>query len=1046
MNVYRVRLAGRWAILAALCLALGIAASAAPPNTFVTPPDITPTSFWRIDYWDFNPSFSPTGQIAMAPVALNSYGKSAFSMIPGDGIGGAGCARQGGKVHFGTQDLDGVLLSSINTLSYSYLADELGSGATPTNLAPYVNIFIDRNSDGIWRGGNDTILIYEPIYTRGNGFVTVDTWYTDNIIGASATGNWHVAGQPITGVGQFSPAAPNDTWAEIMLVDLDGAGPGTMLVRDLPIVNPDPGCDDPGSLTSDEGTGSGLSFVVGQKSGDGWTGWQGFLDAIQLGVNPTALQDINITLSQSLNVTGGNGQSVVVGSTFSNNLTVRLVDTGGNGIAGETVSFSAPVSGASAALSSTTQITDVNGYASVSAVANLTAGSYNVTVNADGRQAVIGLTNTAPPVSTTQLVLPQNLQTPATDFWVVDYYDNTIAAPPSPLGELALNPTGADLTGFGSTSFNMLPGPGIGDPPPGGGCDRLGGKVYIGTTQLAGLSLRDLTRLKYSYMIDTPDSLNQLAPVVNIFVDRDNNGLFTGADTILVYEPIYTRGNGFVTVETWYSDLVIGVEDNGGLVTANGRWHTAAAAIPGLPGSGAGAPDSTVDTWAEIIATDVDGVPGGDRIGDLKIVNPTAGCDDAGPSSDEGTGSGFVISIGQKNGQGFANMSAFVEAIDLWTNGAAPTGPTVYDFALYGTPTTIAKTSGDNQSQDIGFLFDDPLTVVVTDASSNPVIGATVTFTAPGVGASAAVTASVVTDATGTASTNAIANMTAGDPYNVTAAMGALSTNFALTNTDPGAAVKTYVLPQDLDGIGDLWTIDYYDNDPVNSPNGQLAFNPAGIGAPLAGYGSSSFQMLTGPGLGGTGCARLGGKVFLGTQQLNGTALKDLKYLSYSFLLEDTDDFNYGVYINVFVDKNGDGLWVGSQDSILVYEAIKPGNTPGPVTMTANTWYEPVAIGPLSTGRWHSAAQTLGTISPNNPGAVDTWNEILAEPFAGPFGDTVGDLRVVNPTAGCDDAGPSSDEGTGSGLVIVIGQKNGASYSNADAHVDKMCIRDRYKA
>src|SRR6185295_15701497 len=69
---------------------------------------------------------------------------------------------------------------------------------------------------------------------------------------------------------------------------------------------------------------------------------------------------------------------------------------------------------------------------------------------------------------------------------------------------------------------------------------------------------------------------------------------------------------------------------------------------------------------------------------------------------------------------------------------------------------------------------------------NNPISGATVTFGAPGSGASGVFAGGVVTAATnGTGlATSAVftANGTAGS-YAVTASIGALSTSFALTNT-----------------------------------------------------------------------------------------------------------------------------------------------------------------------------------------------------------------------------------------------------------------------
>ena len=77
----------------------------------------------------------------------------------------------------------------------------------------------------------------------------------------------------------------------------------------------------------------------------------------------------------------------------------------------------------------------------------------------------------------------------------------------------------------------------------------------------------------------------------------------------------------------------------------------------------------------------------------------------------------------------------------------------------------------------------------VLDGSSNPISGEPVTFTAPGSGASAILggnsSTTLVTGASGVATSPvSVANGTAGS-YNVTASVGALLTQFALTNVAP---------------------------------------------------------------------------------------------------------------------------------------------------------------------------------------------------------------------------------------------------------------------
>ena len=100
-----------------------------------------------------------------------------------------------------------------------------------------------------------------------------------------------------------------------------------------------------------------------------------------------------------------------------------------------------------------------------------------------------------------------------------------------------------------------------------------------------------------------------------------------------------------------------------------------------------------------------------------------------------------------------------------------------------GTASSLAIAQGSGQSATVNTAFAIPLQVIVKDQYGNPVSGATVTFTAPTSGQSAAFSTPAATAADGTTSVIATANATAGT-YGVNAVSGRLpSPRFALTNT-----------------------------------------------------------------------------------------------------------------------------------------------------------------------------------------------------------------------------------------------------------------------
>jgi hypothetical protein len=112
-----------------------------------------------------------------------------------------------------------------------------------------------------------------------------------------------------------------------------------------------------------------------------------------------------------------------------------------------------------------------------------------------------------------------------------------------------------------------------------------------------------------------------------------------------------------------------------------------------------------------------------------------------------------------------------------------------------GSPAAVSVASGSPQSAAVNTAFGSPMVALVSDAAGNPVSGATVTFTAPGSGASgtfangtATTTATTAANGQATASTFT-ANTVAGSDSVMATVTGASSATFGLTNT-PGSASK----------------------------------------------------------------------------------------------------------------------------------------------------------------------------------------------------------------------------------------------------------------
>ena len=128
-----------------------------------------------------------------------------------------------------------------------------------------------------------------------------------------------------------------------------------------------------------------------------------------------------------------------------------------------------------------------------------------------------------------------------------------------------------------------------------------------------------------------------------------------------------------------------------------------------------------------------------------------------------------------------AGSSGSITATD--TGNESITGSQTGITTQAGTPANLVTTAGTPQITSVGAPFPAALSAKVTDAGNNPMAGVTVAFTAPTLGASAVLTIPGVTDASGIATVNAMANFVPGS-YNITASVNSLTTTFLLANAD----------------------------------------------------------------------------------------------------------------------------------------------------------------------------------------------------------------------------------------------------------------------
>ncbi len=182
-------------------------------------------------------------------------------------------------------------------------------------------------------------------------------------------------------------------------------------------------------------------------------------------------------------------------------------------------------------------------------------------------------------------------------------------------------------------------------------------------------------------------------------------------------------------------------------------------------------------------------------------VNVTFTAPGSGPSGLFTNSTATITIATNASGVAAAPFTANGTAGGPYTVTAAASGLTTVNFSLTNTAGAASSMTANPgttpQSATISIGFANALAVTVKDAGSNPLSGISVTFTAPGTGASgkfsnSTTTITVATNGSGVASAPFTANATAGGAYTVTAAASGLTTvNFTLTNTVGAATTMT---------------------------------------------------------------------------------------------------------------------------------------------------------------------------------------------------------------------------------------------------------------
>jgi len=509
----------------------------------------------------------------------------------------------------------------------------------------------------------------------------------------------------------------------------------------------------------------------------------------------------------SIQATGGTPQSTTILAPFAVPLQVLVSDSAGNPLSGIAVTFAAPATGASTALSSATVTTDASGRASVTAVANATAGGYTVTASVPGvaTTANFALTNTGGTgVNLTFTQQPAN--TPAGAVMapvavvVTDSGGNRVSGvvialtaqggPGTLSGAVPVATNGSGVATFSNLSIDkagtyallasdgprvtisnsFVVGPGT--------ASAL--TVVAGNNQSAAVTTNYATQLKASVQ----DALGNGVPGIAVTFTAPSSG---ASVTFSGPAAVSTDSSGVAAISVTANATVGAFQVT---ATAAGIAASAVFSLTNVSGSASrltfvqqpsSAPAGALITPPVTVQL-TDSI--GNNVAQAGVavtlsLNPAAGR----ATTITGTATAATSASGLAT---FADLRISVAgSYRLTATGISLVSAQSGAFTITaGAASSIQASGGTPQSTTVLAPFAVPLQVLVSDSAGNPLSGATVTFAAPAGGASATLSsATATTDGSGRASVSAVANAAAGS-YTVTASVAGVATpaSFALTN------------------------------------------------------------------------------------------------------------------------------------------------------------------------------------------------------------------------------------------------------------------------
>ena len=534
--------------------------------------------------------------------------------------------------------------------------------------------------------------------------------------------------------------------------------------------------------------------------------------------------------ANSITATVGTPQSATVNTAFATQLQATVKDSFNNPVSGVTVTFAAPSSGASGTFAGGVKTATTNASGVATAVvftANTTAGVYTVTasVSGVGTSSSFSLTNLAgsaasiaatagtPQSASINTAFATQLQAAVKDSFGngVSGVTVTFTAPGS----------GASGTFAGGVNTATTNASGVATAAVFTANATAGGPytVTASASGVSGSATFSLTNLGNSpanivATAGTPQSATinaAFAAQLQVTVTDSGNSPVNGV-TVTFAAPGSGASGTFAGGVTTAVTNASGVATSA-VFTANSMAgsYTVTASVSGVASPANFSLTNLTGAAASIAATA--GTPQSATVGAAYATQFQATVKDAGGNLVSGVtvtftapGSGASgtfaggVNTATTNASGVATAAMFTAntTAGAYNVTASVSGVgTQASFSLSnlaGSAASIAATAGTPQSATVNTAFAAQLQATVKDSFNNPVSGVTVTFTAPGSGASGTFAGGVntaTTNASGVATAAVFtANAVAGGPYTITASVSGVGTsaNFSLTNTASVAA------------------------------------------------------------------------------------------------------------------------------------------------------------------------------------------------------------------------------------------------------------------